>query len=716
MSPDLLSASSLPFMLLNLGYLFALVMFLLLGLASRGRDGLPGVPGVAVPALATALWAGFFLLDEGTYSGGFLSALATMGRDGTWVWYLWRNLQDIASRQGGCADVYSFKTTKYKINLTNLNNIIGIPFTTFLGMSSVIIVVMFGAYGHGGLPVFFLTVLPLLFSLTGMTLMLRLYARHPHGNAFLLSGVGGLFGFDLYLHTQTLFFSGSTLLSWSMRPWLDALCAVAIGVALTRKIRIDLRLGMSLSMLSQVLAIGIVVILGGALSLTVLPSHSRALPGGLAQGETDWMAVGRVLLLSGSAATLFWVMLSGRLRARIRVFLAKNFFRYHYDYRLEWLRFTTLLSEGEAGQGQNERVLQALARLVESTSAILWVRQQDAYLPVAQWKTPLIDRPIAAEARIARKMESDNWIVDLDECRENPQARRDNGVPDWLLADRDAWLVVPLPWQGAMIGLVLLGHSPEKNQFNWEISDLLKTAARQAAAHIAQAKAAEALMVARQFESFHRTSTFVVHDIKNLVAQLSLMLANAEKHKHNPAFQEDMLVTVESTVARMNRMLHKLSEPHHPAPPKALELGEMLALVINSKSAYAIKPSLEISEKPLWVLAEQERLVRVCGHLVQNAIEATAGTGHVDVRVSRDARQGVIEIMDDGIGMDERFIKEKLFQPFVSTKSTGMGVGAYECRAYVQELGGSMNVSSQPGQGTRIVIRLPLQTQDNQHA
>jgi len=697
-------------MLLNLGYLFALVMFLLLGLASRGRDGLPGVPGVAVPALATALWAGFLLLDEGPYSGGFLSALATMGRDGTWIWYLWRNLQDMASRQVRDVDVFQLKTIEYATNLMSLNMILGVPFSALLGTSFVTIMAMFVMHGHADFTVFFLTVLPLLFSVTGMVLMLRLYARQPHGNAFLLAGVAVLFGFDMYLHTQALFFSEYPSLSWSIRPWLDALCAVAIGIALTRKIRIDLHLGMSLSMLSQVLAIAVVVMLGGVLSLAILPSYSNVLP------ETDWMAISRALLLSGSAAALVWVMLSGQLRARIRVFLAKNFFRYHYDYRLEWLRFTTLLSEGEAGQEQNERVLQALARLVESTRAVLWVRQQDTYLPIAQWQTPLLDKPIAANALIARKMESDNWIIDLDECREKPQARLGNGVPDWLLADDHAWLLVPLPWQGAMIGLVLLGHSPEKNQFNWEISDLLKTAARQAAAHIAQAKAAEALMVARQFESFHRTSTFVVHDIKNLVAQLSLMLANAEKHKHNPAFQEDMLVTVESTVARMNRMLHKLSEPHRPAPPKAIELGDMLALVINSKSAYAIKPTLDIVATPLWVLAEKERLVRVCGHLVQNAIEATAGTGHVDVRVARDANQGVIEIMDDGVGMDERFIKEKLFQPFVSTKSTGMGVGAYECRAYVQELGGTLNVSSQPGQGTHIVIRLPLQTQDNQQA
>jgi len=58
--------------------------------------------------------------------------------------------------------------------------------------------------------------------------------------------------------------------------------------------------------------------------------------------------------------------------------------------------------------------------------------------------------------------------------------------------------------------------------------------------------------------------------------------------------------------------------------------------------------------------------------------------------------------------MDDNFIRDRLFRPFASTKGTGMGIGAYESRAYVQELGGDIQVVSQPGQGTRFTIRLPL--------
>jgi putative PEP-CTERM system histidine kinase len=258
------------------------------------------------------------------------------------------------------------------------------------------------------------------------------------------------------------------------------------------------------------------------------------------------------------------------------------------------------------------------------------------------------------------------------------------------------------------MGFMVLAESLGKASFNWEMSDLLKTAARQAAAHLAQARAAEALTVARQFESFNRASAFVVHDIKNLVAQLSLLLANAAKHKHKPEFQEDMLATIESSVARMNRMLAKLSEAPDASATERVELDDLLDEVIRSKHGFSLKPSLDKQASGLGVRGDRERLVRVIGHIVQNAIEATPYTGRVDVRLARQDDWAVISVTDTGAGMDETFIRERLFRPFASTKGTGMGIGAYESRAYIQELGGDIHVASQPGQGTCFTLRLPL--------
>ena len=131
-------------------------------------------------------------------------------------------------------------------------------------------------------------------------------------------------------------------------------------------------------------------------------------------------------------------------------------------------------------------------------------------------------------------------------------------MPAWINAIPDAWLVAPLLVHDKLIGFMIIGRSLGKIPFNWEVSDLIKTAARQAAANLAQMEAAEALTVARQFESFNRMAAFVVHDLKNLITQQSLLVSNAEKHKHKPEFVDDMISTVESSVARMNRLLQQL--------------------------------------------------------------------------------------------------------------------------------------------------------------
>jgi putative PEP-CTERM system histidine kinase len=368
-----------------------------------------------------------------------------------------------------------------------------------------------------------------------------------------------------------------------------------------------------------------------------------------------------------------------------------------------------MLTEGDPGTQVFERSLQAMASLVESPKAALWLQQEEGpFRRAAHWNWSDLDGQIPADHPLLGFMESRQWVLDLNDYREQQDAFEDNTPPDWLANQEDTWLVVPLLWHDKLIGFMVLAQSLGKATFNWEMSDLLKTAARQATAHLAQARAAEALTVARQFESFNRASAFVVHDIKNLVAQLSLLLANATKHKHKPEFQEDMLATIESSVARMNRMLMKLRETPDASSAGSVDLEEMLNEVIRSKNAFSLKPSLEILASELHVKGDRERLVRVVGHIVQNAIEATPYTGRVDVKLARQDEWAVITVADTGAGMDDNFIRERLFRPFASTKGTGMGIGAYESRAYIQELGGNIQVTSQPGQGTLFTLSLPL--------
>jgi putative PEP-CTERM system histidine kinase len=268
--------------------------------------------------------------------------------------------------------------------------------------------------------------------------------------------------------------------------------------------------------------------------------------------------------------------------------------------------------------------------------------------------------------------------------------------------------------QGKLFGFVLLQNSRSPVKLNWEVIDLLGIAGSQAASYLAQQEAANELMVARQFESFNRMSTFVVHDLKNLVAQLSLMNANAERHKHNPEFQQDMLETVTYSVQKMKLLLQKLGRGGRPDNKVPLAIEQVVRHAVALKAAFEPKPRLEVSAAGLYVLADRERLERVVGHLIQNAIEATPRTGEVCVRVAGTQGRVLVEITDTGEGMSEEFVRERLFKPFESTKSAGMGIGVFESREYINELGGRLELTSKPSLGTTFRVLLPLYQEEAQ--
>ncbi len=413
--------------------------------------------------------------------------------------------------------------------------------------------------------------------------------------------------------------------------------------------------------------------------------------------------------LFGAMLLLFVMLFSGTLRARLKVLLSKHFFSYHYDYREEWLRFTQTLSKGEPGTQLHERSIQAIAELVDSPGGALWLAQDSGVLErVAHWNMPSAGGVEPADSPLCNFLQSRQWVIDLTEHEAQAEASNGLEIPDWLLTTPQAWLVVPLILQEQLLGFVVLARSKGKIKLNWEVSDILKTAGGQAASYLAQVGAAKALLVARQFESFNRMSAFVVHDLKNLIAQLSLLMSNAERHKNNPAFQEDMLGTVANSVEKMKRLLVQLRGAYTLEPPVPVALDEVLRQTLAAKAGFTPIPRLELDGDTVSIVGHPERLERVIGHLIQNAIEATPADGEVRVRLLREQGSAVIEITDTGCGMSEQFLRNRLFKPFESTKATGMGIGTYETRQYVRELGGRIEVESREARGTVFRIVLPL--------
>lgn len=672
----------------------AAIAFAFLALTSRGRDGPPGVPGLAVPAAASFLWASILSLHALLRAGQELAALSELGRDLVWIWFLWRNLRALRAKTGD------------EDNLAFLGRALG-----GLAILAVASQALGLALPNAQLRYWISAVFPALFAVAGMVLVEQFYrnsnAQERWGVKHLCLALGGIFVFDFYLYSEAMLFTAISQDGWIARGAVNTLLVPLLWISLRRRANTDMKLAISHRM-----AFHSAALMGSGLYLMLMAAAGYYIR--FAGGE--WGVILQTVFLFGAALVLLLAVFSSTVRAKLRVSLAKHFFRYRYDYREEWLRFTSMLTEGEPDAQVYDRSLKAMARLVDSPAAALWLKQDSAstrsvYRRVAHWNFAELDGQLEADHPFPRFLETRQWVLDLKDCRDQPDLLLETRFPSWLLASDKAWLVIPLLWHENLSGFVVLAKSMSQPGMDWEINDLLKTAARQAAAHLAQAQAAEALTVARQFESFNRAAAFVVHDIKNLIAQLSLLLANAEKHKHKPEFQADMLATIESSVTRMNRMLLKLSDATEASDKSCVDLDAILREVMQSKSAYSLKPELQIEAAGLRVKAEREKLVRVIGHLVQNAIEATPYTGKVSVKLGRVDDWAELTVADTGSGMDATFIRERLFRPFASTKGTGMGIGVYECKEYVQELNGNIQVASTPGRGTMFTVRLPLTTE-----
>jgi putative PEP-CTERM system histidine kinase len=323
-----------------------------------------------------------------------------------------------------------------------------------------------------------------------------------------------------------------------------------------------------------------------------------------------------------------------------------------------------------------------------------------------------------ADGRFAHFLAAQGWIVDVAEARAHPERYEGLVLPAWLAQEEapagpDAaahrvWAVVPLIVGEQLTGFVLLARPHAVATLDWEVRDLLKTASRQAAAFLAQLHAAEALLEARKFDAFNRMSAFVVHDLKNIVTQLSLMMKNAKRLHDNPEFQQDMLMTVESSLDKMRQLMLQLREG---AKPPGGALGVDLQPIVQRIADVAAQRgrTLELARvERVATRGHEERIERVLGHLVANAFDATPPDGRVWLELTRVSGQARVVVGDTGQGMTREFVETRLFKPFASTKSAGMGIGSYESAQYVRELGGRIDVDSTPGAGTVITVVLPL--------
>ena len=541
-------------------------------------------------------------------------------------------------------------------------------------------------------------------SVFGLALTEQLYRRTPANRRWaikpLVIGLAGMFALDLLIYSGAVLLHRVDPAMWSARGIACAIVIFFVGVATRRNTSWTIDVYVSRGVVYQSTAL----LLAGAYLLIVAgAAYWVHFFGGV------WGGTLQVAIVFASLLGLAVLMLSRNVRAGVKVLLSKNLFSYRYEYRQEWLRFTRELGASEHAENLYQRAVRALADLVESTGGAIWLEQGGMLTEVARVNMPSIANREPASGSLASFLARTDWVIQIDELAKHPGKYPELLLPSWLASLDNAWLIVPLPNGPDLIGFVILARPRAMIDVNWEVRDLLKTASRQAASFIAQVRAKEALVESRQFDAFNRMSAFVVHDLKNLVAQLALVVKNAERHRDNPEFQQDMLETVEHAVSRMNQLMLQLRTGTSPMEkPRPVDLGGSIQRIIQAKALQPELIDLEMTSD-LRVFAHQDRIERVIGHIVQNALEAIDGrNGCVRIRVYAEGPFAIVAVADDGIGMADEFMREKLFHPFQTTKEKGMGIGMHESFQYINGIGGRITVESEHGIGTRFDVYLPL--------
>jgi putative PEP-CTERM system histidine kinase len=420
----------------------------------------------------------------------------------------------------------------------------------------------------------------------------------------------------------------------------------------------------------------------------------------------------RILMLAVAMVSTVLVsllFLSENFRRRMKVALHKNFYQSKYDYRVQWLDFTECISAATSLAALQQAILVFFCETFGSKGAALYQLQaeEQVYLSVAHfefqrdWRSfPVIDPPIIALA--AR-----DWIINLAE------AQNEEGMLLETMTAARASLIIPLKFDNELAGFIVLAELfSQDEKLSYEDYDLMRMLARQSIAALQGINLAEQLTTARELAAIGKVSTFVLHDLKNQVSGLSLMLDNARNYIEDPEFQQDMLETVENTVNNMKGLIARLKNLKE--KPQLITAPVDLQKIIKDAAITSGGP-VRMNGSSTLIDADEEEIYKVVLNLLVNACEASPDSAEVKVDFGREESLAFVRVSDQGCGMSADFIATRLFKPFATTKKYGFGIGLYQCRQIVDAHGGQIEVSSRPGEGSSFILRLPLAPELGNH-
>ncbi len=421
----------------------------------------------------------------------------------------------------------------------------------------------------------------------------------------------------------------------------------------------------------------------------------------------------RYLFVLIAVLVLAVILLSYNARRRFKLFVDRHFYDEKYDYRKEWLRLTDRLSS-KLNVGD---LLPPLANVMFETfwirRALLWLAEdREQEFKLFRSDAPGLASPTTWDPRLVEVLKERDAVLDLEDLRCDPDLA---AVPEqhWaMLRALEVATLVPLIVERQLVGILGLSRSHTGARLGEEDRELLKTMAKQAASSFLIAQLSERVVQSKELEAFHAFSTFLVHDLKNFVSMLSLVVQNMHRNFDKPEFKADALASISQTVGKMTRLMERLAVLSH-GPDLSLTSTDLNELVretlaeIRGSRTSGVYEDLQCVPS---VQVDAASIKKVITNLILNAEDAVAGTGNGEIRVTTAVRDGMaaLAVSDNGCGMTSEFLATRLFKPFSTTKGNGFGIGLYQCKSIVEAHGGRIEVMSEPGKGSSFTMLIPV--------
>ncbi len=409
---------------------------------------------------------------------------------------------------------------------------------------------------------------------------------------------------------------------------------------------------------------------------------------------------------------------SAKLRRRMHFFISTHFYINKYEYRDEWLALSSQLQGASTETDVINALQQILTKSLYATHLIIWLEDAESgYKPFAVSKKAGVKwgiKKLALNNPLIQYLKTNLCFYIKEKEPDGAWKNVMEQLSDFM-TDHNLVLISPLFIGDRIVGLIGLGPEFTGGNYGPDDFDLLTAVGTQAASALLAVQMAEKLAHIREIEVWDKLSAFVLHDLKNAATILSLVRENAPAHIHKPEFQQDMLEAVDDSLGRMAKVQERLSMIKGEITPvwQNLDLG----ILLKDHCRHMVKKSeiMEINLNcPTGILVhtDPELLRPVLENLLLNALEVGAGGKKTVAKINllQDDFHGeaVIEITDNGPGIEKSLLPNALFEPFKTTKPKGGGVGLWQGRQLIKSLKGTISAKNIIQGGAQFIIRLPM--------